>query len=53
MKNPKVKAWLSLQEKFLVENLSGYSGYSAKVRWRLMPGVFQSVLPLGGVRVPL
>ncbi len=28
------------EEKFLAENLPGYTGYCAKVRWRLMPGVF-------------
>jgi protein-S-isoprenylcysteine O-methyltransferase Ste14 len=28
------------EEKFLVENLPGYTEYCAKVRWRLMPGVF-------------
>jgi protein-S-isoprenylcysteine O-methyltransferase Ste14 len=28
------------EEKFLVENLPGYSYYCAKVRWRLIPGVF-------------
>ncbi|MDL2400029.1 methyltransferase family protein [Rhizobium mayense] len=28
------------EEKFLAENLSGYSEYCAKVRWHLIPGVF-------------
>ncbi|MDQ2798300.1 MAG: isoprenylcysteine carboxylmethyltransferase family protein [Armatimonadota bacterium] len=28
------------EEKFLAKNLPGYVGYCAKVRWRLMPGVF-------------
>jgi protein-S-isoprenylcysteine O-methyltransferase Ste14 len=28
------------EEKFLAENLPGYSKYSAKVRWHLIPGVF-------------
>ncbi|HEY2482641.1 MAG TPA: isoprenylcysteine carboxylmethyltransferase family protein [Caulobacteraceae bacterium] len=34
-------AWrLSDEEKFLAENLPGYTEYCAKVRWRLIPGVF-------------
>jgi protein-S-isoprenylcysteine O-methyltransferase Ste14 len=28
------------EEKFLAENLPGYSEYSTKVRWHLIPGVF-------------
>ena len=28
------------EERFLSRNLPGYTGYSAKVRWRLIPGVF-------------
>ncbi|MBO0754233.1 MAG: isoprenylcysteine carboxylmethyltransferase family protein [Bradyrhizobiaceae bacterium] len=28
------------EEKFLAEHLPGYTDYCAKVRWRLMPGVF-------------
>lgn len=28
------------EEKFLAKNLTGYSDYCAKVRWRLMPGIF-------------
>jgi protein-S-isoprenylcysteine O-methyltransferase Ste14 len=28
------------EEKFLAENLPGYREYCAKVRWRLIPGVF-------------
>lgn len=28
------------EEEFLAENLPGYTDYCAKVRWRLMPGVF-------------
>ena len=28
------------EEKFLAQNLSGYSEYCAKVRWHLVPGIF-------------
>jgi protein-S-isoprenylcysteine O-methyltransferase Ste14 len=28
------------EERFLAHNLQGYSEYCAKVRWRLIPGVF-------------
>jgi protein-S-isoprenylcysteine O-methyltransferase Ste14 len=28
------------EEKFLAKNLPGYVEYSAKVRWRLIPGVY-------------
>jgi len=28
------------EEKFLAENLPGYTEYCAKVRWHLIPGVF-------------
>jgi len=28
------------EEKFLVQNLTGYTEYCAKVRWHLIPGVF-------------
>ena len=28
------------EEEFLAENLAGYTDYCAKVRWRLMPGIF-------------
>ncbi len=28
------------EERFLSEHLPGYTGYCARVRWRLMPGVF-------------
>jgi protein-S-isoprenylcysteine O-methyltransferase Ste14 len=28
------------EEKFLSKNLPGYTGYCAKVRWRLIPGIF-------------
>jgi protein-S-isoprenylcysteine O-methyltransferase Ste14 len=34
-------AWrLFDEEKFLAETLSGYTEYCAKVRWRLIPGIF-------------
>lgn len=34
-------AWrLSDEEKLLAESLAGYTDYQAKVRWRLIPGVF-------------
>lgn len=34
-------AWrLSDEEKYLAENLPGYTEYQAKVRWRLIPGLF-------------
>ena len=35
-----VIARLLNEEKFLAQNLPGYTGYCAKVRWRLVPGVF-------------
>jgi protein-S-isoprenylcysteine O-methyltransferase Ste14 len=28
------------EERFLAENLTGYTDYCAKVRWRLIPGIF-------------
>jgi protein-S-isoprenylcysteine O-methyltransferase Ste14 len=28
------------EEKFLAKNLAGYADYCARVRWRLMPGIF-------------
>lgn len=28
------------EEKFLTKNLAGYAAYCAKVRWRLLPGIF-------------
>jgi protein-S-isoprenylcysteine O-methyltransferase Ste14 len=28
------------EELFLSKNLTGYSAYCAKLRWRLIPGVF-------------
>jgi protein-S-isoprenylcysteine O-methyltransferase Ste14 len=28
------------EEKFLAKNLAGYTDYCAKLRWRLMPGIF-------------
>jgi protein-S-isoprenylcysteine O-methyltransferase Ste14 len=28
------------EERFLAQNLHGYTEYCAKVRWRLIPGVF-------------
>ena len=31
---------LSDEEKFLAQNLAGYKEYRAKVRWRLIPGIF-------------
>lgn len=36
-----VLAWRLLdEEKFLHRNLRGYTEYTRKVRWRLVPGVF-------------
>ena len=35
-----VIARLLNEEKFLAQNLPGYTGYCVKVRWRLVPGVF-------------
>ena len=31
---------IKTEERFLIDNLPGYSDYLAKVRWRLLPGVF-------------
>jgi protein-S-isoprenylcysteine O-methyltransferase Ste14 len=28
------------EERFLAAKLSGYAAYEAKVRWRLVPGIF-------------
>jgi protein-S-isoprenylcysteine O-methyltransferase Ste14 len=28
------------EERFLAKNLPGYTEYCAKVRWRMVPGVF-------------
>jgi protein-S-isoprenylcysteine O-methyltransferase Ste14 len=28
------------EERFLAKNLAGYTEYRAKVRWRMIPGVF-------------
>ena len=34
-------AWRLLdEERYLLENLPGYSEYQSKIRWRLMPGLF-------------
>lgn len=34
-------AWRLLdEERYLLKNLAGYSGYQSQIRWRLIPGVF-------------